>query len=286
MFDLHVDHMRGNLSFATNVDGIRHIVQDWSWNQDKHYAPKSYQDIPSDDFANVVLRCHNEADLDMLVKTAFVTEMNTEERGERESQTLDAPDDDDGTPIPHEIEEALIREEEMLEELPLPGQPRDEVERKRKWLKLPRRARAAIRKMHREWGHASKSVLKNILKIAKAPKEYIDAADHLRCEQCELTKRNPQTAKSAPPKPYVFNHEVGIDVLDLHDYEGNCHLFLNIVDQGTNFQTVVHLLQGTGVPPSKVCADAFMLHWVSWAGWPKHVVVDRGLHNRGDLPEC
>ena len=58
-------------------------------------------------------------------------------------------------------------------------------------------------------------------------------------------------------------------------------MFLNIVDQGTNFQVVVHLLQGTGVPSSKVCADAFMLHWVSWAGWPKEVVVDRGLHNRG-----
>ena len=24
-----------------------------------------------------------------------------------------------------------------------------------------------------------------------------------------------------------------------------------------------------------------MQAWVSWAGWPKHIVTDRGLHNRG-----
>ena len=28
---------------------------------------------------------------------------------------------------------------------------------------------------------------------------------------------------------------------------------------------------------------SFMDKWVSWAGWPKHVRVDRGVHNRGDF---
>ena len=79
----------------------------------------------------------------------------------------------------------------------------------------------------------------------------------------------------------MFNHEVGVDVLDLHDYEGKSHLFLNIVDQGTNFQIVWYLCPGAGVPSSRLCAQAFMQAWVSWAGWPKNVVTDRGLHNRG-----
>ena len=30
-----------------------------------------------------------------------------------------------------------------------------------------------------------------------------------------------------------------------------------------------------------MCTLAFMQGWVSWAGWPRIVVTDRGLHNRG-----
>ena len=165
--------------------------------------------------------------------------------------------------------------------MPLPGTSLSEGERKKRWLKLPRNARIAIRRMHNEWGHRPKSVLKEILKAGKAPKEYIDAADDLRCDACEVTAHNPPTAKSAPPKPYLFNYEVGVDVLDLHDYEGKSHLMLNIVDQGTNFQIVWYLCPGAGVPSSRLCAQSFMQAWVSWAGWPQNAVTDRGLHNRG-----
>ena len=137
----------------------------------------------------------------------------------------------------------------------------------------------AIRKLHNEWGHKPKGVLKAILKASKAPKEYVDAVDKLRCDSCEVTARNPHTSKSAAPKPYIFNLEVGIDVLELHDFEGKNHLLLNIICQGTNFQIVWHLAQADGVPSSRLCAQAFLLGWVSWAGWPKNVVTDRGLHN-------
>ena len=41
------------------------------------------------------------------------------------------------------------KEAELLEELPLPGNPVAERERKAKWLELPRRARIAIRRLHR-----------------------------------------------------------------------------------------------------------------------------------------
>ena len=63
--------------------------------------------------------------------------------------------------------------------------------------------------------------------------------------------------------------------------DGNTYLFLNIVCQGTDFQMVVFLKKGHGTPSSKLCAEKFMTHWVSWAGWPTEVKVDRGLHNRG-----
>ena len=41
------------------------------------------------------------------------------------------------------------------------------------------------------------------------------------------------------------------------------------------------LREGSGQPTSRECAEAFMERWVSWAGWPKNLVSDRGLHNRG-----
>ena len=46
--------------------------------------------------------------------------------------------------LPEGIEEALQKEEELLEEMPLPGVPGHEKRRREAWLKIPRRARAAI----------------------------------------------------------------------------------------------------------------------------------------------
>ena len=149
-------------------------------------------------------------------------------------------------------------------------------------MKIPARARAAIRKMHREWGHLNHTVLKKILKAAKAPQEYLDAVDAHLCHGCVANApKAPQTTKVGPPRhPYEFNHTVGVDVFDLHDDDGQGWLFLNIVDMGTNFQIVTLLCQGPGVPSSRLCGQAFMTSWVSWAGWPKDLVADRGLHNR------
>ena len=50
---------------------------------------------------------------------------------------------------------------------------------------------------------------------------------------------------------------------------------------GTDFQIVCFLCKGPGSPSSKLCGHTFMMQWVSWAGWPKNVVIDRGTHNRG-----
>jgi len=90
--------------------------------------------------------------------------------------------------------------------------------------------------MHREWGHMPKTVLKQILKTSKAPPEFVEAVENMRCDPCIISAKPAQTSKVGPPKPYVFNHEVGVDVFDLHDCEGKSHLFLKILDQGTNFQ--------------------------------------------------
>eukprot|EP00973_Karenia_brevis_P012033 1634356-Karenia_brevis.AAC.1 len=43
----------------------------------------------------------------------------------------------------------------------------------------------------------------------------------------------------------------------------------------------LHLVQQHGTPSSEVCAEAFLFAWTQWAGGPKHLVTDKGLHNRG-----
>ena len=140
------------------------------------------EDLQSERFQELMVDVIKEAELQSLSRVCFVAEDKTEELLERD-EVLDAVDSDDeeyfkATRLPTEVEDALIKEEELLEEIPLPGFPTHELERKKKWLKIPRRARTAIRRMHREWGHMPRSVLKGILRMGKAPMEYIAAVDH------------------------------------------------------------------------------------------------------------
>ena len=122
-----------------------------------------------------------------------------------------------------------------------------------------------------------------MLKAGKAPKEYIEAAKAHRCNPCELTKVKPKTNKVGTPKPYEFNNEIGLDVLELKDANGRYYDILNIVDYGTTFQQAFIVREGdtNGVPSSSACLDAFVKGWVRPFGWPKNISVDRGLHNRG-----
>ena len=66
-----------------------------------------------------------------------------------------------------------------------------------------------------------------------------------------------------------------------HDRSGDVYQFLNMVCEGTTLQIVAYLRQGKGMPSSSECLDALMICWVAWAGWPKAMKFDRGLHNRG-----
>ena len=127
------------------------------------------------------------------------------------------------------------------------------------------------------------SAMKEMVRKANAPTEYIAAAHNFRCKSCGVTTDRKQTSKVSIPKilNYAFNIAIGVDVFDLHVNSGQAWLFLNIVDYGTDFQIVSLLCKGPGTPKSRLCGMTFMQCWVNWAGWPKFVRVDRGLHNRG-----
>ena len=93
----------------------------------------------------------------------------------------------------------------MLKEIPLPGRPVTEKERHHKWLKIPRKARAAIRRMHATFGHCAQGPFLEILKASKAPSEYIEAAKYMRCNACEYVENLPKrTNKVSLPRPYIY----------------------------------------------------------------------------------
>ena len=62
------------------------------------------------------------------------------------------------------------REQLILEQMSFPGAPTSEGAA---WRRFPQRARVAIRRLHRAFGHLSGKVLKQVLRQSKASKEFI-----------------------------------------------------------------------------------------------------------------
>ena len=130
----------------------------------------------------------------------------------------------------HSFRLANHREQQLLDEMPLPGFPVQEAERRAKWAAIPRRARAAIRRLHHMFGHKPREVLIQVMKGSRAPQDYIDAIKYFRCDACVLTDNAPKTHPVAAPSRYAFNHKHHVDVFTLHDMEGVRWQFLSIVD--------------------------------------------------------
>ena len=115
---------------------------------------------------------------------AFAGEMAVE-RADDEGP-IDGADDDDNPlaeAVPFVAKQLDVeeQEQEMLDSLVLVGVPKDEYQRRKAWLSLPRSARAAIRRMHRMWSHKPRSVMLHILKGARADPTLIEAVQHFRC---------------------------------------------------------------------------------------------------------
>ena len=156
---------RGDVSYITNDDEIAGVVRNWA-NTDQFTSPMCIRDLWSgaaDDLYNELSEL-----LELRVaKSAFVVEIAAEEAEERSEEPLDAIIDDED--IGRDVEERTTQEAEMLEELPLPGTCVEEAKRKELCLQLPRAARAAIRRMHVQFGHCPKEPLVEVLRAAKCP---------------------------------------------------------------------------------------------------------------------
>ena len=146
---------------------------------------------------------------------------------------------EEGTTPPHgtDLDDIVRQEEEMLENIPLPGTPTEEAERRKEWLKIPIRVRTAIRRLHIEFGHCPKSVLVPLLRAGGMSKEHIRAAQLYKCAACQNTAQQPQSKKVSLPKPYELNEIAGIDVFELRDASGMYYDILNAVDMGYNVRS-------------------------------------------------
>jgi hypothetical protein len=268
---------RGGLAFVCNDAGISHGLTEWARERDNG-NPRCTEDLNEAEFADVLAGLAETHHLDKCVDAAFA---GTEEAA-AEAIPIDGifgrEDEATGDPV-----DDVDAEQDMLDQIPLPGNPITEQQRKKAWLALPRRARITIRRLHRNFKHLPKNALVQMLRAAKVPKVYIDAAKAHKCDVCVSTKPPPRSAKTSTPKPYVFNHEVGVDVLEIKDAAGTYYDILNVVDYGTTFQQafIVRRAETNGVPSSSSCLENFVKGWVRPFGWPKFFAADRDTHNRG-----
>ena len=276
--EVPVNHGVGDFSFATNNPDIVDEILGWCNGCNKHDTPKSIDHVQEGeliDFVQHHLKEHIQQFNQAL--NAFPAELDQEGRLQAEGlETLDEPDD-------VSAKRQADEEDEMIEQLPLPGNPKEERERREAWLGIPQAARAAIRRMHRMFGHCTTGTLAQILRQAKAEPEYIKAAQHFRCETCDSVKSQTRAHPVAPPSMYTFNHNLSIDVFEIADVQGTRYSVLSIVDTGTSFHQAAVVSVGGGQPSSLTCWKKFQRVWSQWAGFPVMVTTDRGLHNRGSF---
>ena len=218
----------GDCTFITDADYIRKALQIFFYKFDeKSGCPRTVDDIHDVDFIDLFKALLLELREDKMSYAAFPNEMLEEavDEGPTLDGILTAEDEISGL-----IDAREEAEQHMLDEMPLPGFPRNEAERRQKWAALPRRTRAAIRRLHEMLGHKPKEVLRQVLRGSHAPPEYIEAIKYFKCDACTETAIAPKTHPVAAPSTYAFNHELHIDVFTIHDMAGTGWQVLSIVD--------------------------------------------------------
>ena len=158
-------------------------------------------------------------------------------------------------------------EADVLEQTLLPGHPESEKEHLASWLRLPRRARVAIRRLHRNLRYLPQEALVPMLRAARAPQDHLSAAKTFRCQGCDNAKPKPQSHKVPPPRPYAFNHEVRVDVFEIVDSVGMRFSILNAVCMGTTYDQV-WIVRVRGLRfPIVTCMSMSIRTWLDALGW-------------------
>ena len=149
-------HTCGNVSFVCNCTETAKLVNDWADGHDRFYPPMSIDDVGNTKEFEAFLIEMREKKAEETAWAVHPAEMQ-ESQDEEASVGIETFDDvtteeDEGG----QSRDMMAQEEGLLEEVPLPGLTSGEKARKDAWLRLPRAGRAAIRRMHQQFGHVPK----------------------------------------------------------------------------------------------------------------------------------
>lgn len=169
-------HTSADVSFVCHDKQMAQIIQDWAGGHDMYVPAMSIDDVGQKGFEKVFieLRLHRA---EATAWAAYLAEMRTtvdeekSQEAEESTELFDGIEEDRDLESQYHTGSKLGEEEGMTEELPLPGATSYKRARKAAWLRLPRAARAAIRRMHMHFGHVKNAPFLEILKATKCPPE-------------------------------------------------------------------------------------------------------------------
>ena len=137
--------------------------------------PRNVEYLETVEFADVFGAIAEDYHLTRCAQVCFTgTEEDQAER--HDHGTIDEVLGDQDVEEGGDVLDEADREADLLEQIPLLGHPESEKERLASWLRLPRRARVAIRRLHRNLRHLPREALVQMLRAARAPQDYINAA--------------------------------------------------------------------------------------------------------------
>ncbi len=134
-----------------------------------------------------------------------------------------------------------------------------------------------LEKLHRQFGHGSKSKFVDLLKGAEKWHDHFDEMiDKIidGCEGCIFKKRLPDRPSVAFPMANDFNQCVA---MDLKIWKGKPILYM--IDCFTRYTVATFLKSKT---PEEV-VRAFMTHWVRYFQKPREIITDQGNEFTGSI---
>ena len=130
---------------------------------------------------------------------------------------------------------------------------------------------SAVKKLHRQFGHASEQKLKDLLKKANVQdKEIYDALDKIisKCELCIRFQRTPSRPAVSLPMASDWNELISVD---LHQLEQSVW-YLHMIDIFTRFSAGAIVK----TKDASVVGDKIIKNWIGVFGPPKKLFSDSG----------
>ena len=141
----------GDLPVFCNCTATLECVRLWA-HEVTPGIPRNAEDLETVEFADVLGAIAKDHHLTRCAPVCFAgTEEDQAERHDR--GTIDEVLEDRDKEEKGDVLDEVDREADLLEQIPLLGHPESHKERQASWLRLPRHARVAIKRLHRKLRH-------------------------------------------------------------------------------------------------------------------------------------